>query len=141
MTYASQHEIGGYYCCKVVALLNAARYHNKKTIDIAGPAWQDLVDFAGCRQSDVIDWWPLASRFGINPLPVSLEIDQIQCNLPVMIFLQTPYNVDHTALIVDVREDRVAVANYKGHLSEEIVSWRAWDKLRFVGTLGYSLQM
>lgn len=140
MEYLTQRA-NGYYCCKVIALLNAARFHGKSTIYNSGPAWQELVDFVDCRKGDIECWEPIAARFGLKPVEVSLELDQIQCNLPVMVFLRWHPLMHHTALIVGVDGENVSIANYKGHLSEEQVYERPLSKLDLAQDTGYSLQM
>ena len=129
--YLRQTELGGFFCCQVLAMLNALRYYGRDTISASGHQWHAMVEFADCQYEDTTRAAEVAEFLGLVRMEIPLTYPYVQENLPATIPLVTRHGTIHTALAVDAYDDCLELVNYKGHLSAEVVSKRPWNVLRF----------
>lgn len=130
MKYLYQTVMNGYFCCRLVALLNALRFHGRLTCPSTGPYWQYWVDRCNCRNEDNPVPEKVRADLGVTLREVSLNFEEVSRNLPVMIPIRTDQPYPHWALVVRAADGIVDVANYKGHLSTQPVYSREWGRLR-----------
>lgn len=71
--------------------------------------------------------------------PIDLDLEKIRERLPVMILIQVDEALNHAALVVEVQEDWLSLANYKGLYGNSRVDVRQWRRLRLMGEIGYAI--
>ena len=70
---------------------------------------------------------------------VPLELELIRARLPVMLPIYVKDELHHAALVVEVWEDWLCLANYKGIYADSRVDLRQWGRLRLIGEIGYAI--
>jgi hypothetical protein len=68
---------------------------------------------------------------GVSTREILLSYEEVSRTLPVMIPIETDLGHPHWALVIKAEDGIVDIANYKGHLSNQPVHKREWEKLRF----------
>ena len=132
MRYLTQTEMNGYYCCRLIAVLNACRWYGRETIPATGPHWQSLVDDCGCRFDDNLIPHEIYEQLGIKPIAIPNMYTLVERNVPAMIPIEHCEEFAHWALVVRAEDGIVDIANYKGHLDPTTpVHTRPWDRLKF----------
>jgi hypothetical protein len=128
--YLRQTELNGYYCCMLVAALNALRYHGRDTFHSTGHIWQHWVDRCDCRNVIPDVHADMLVDLGVQLREIPCTYAEVSRSIPVAIPIQTPQPYTHWALVVGAEDGIVDIANYKGHLSPEPLHTRPWDALK-----------
>lgn len=141
MRYLAQTEMNGYFCCRLVAALNACRWYGRETIPATGHQWQHLVDLCGCREDDAEIPSRLYADLGLKAVPKPPTYVCVSRNIPCMIPIEIDEDHAHWCLVVGKKDGMLEIANYKGHLDpHNPVALRRWDNLRLKqGETAYAL--
>jgi hypothetical protein len=141
MQYLVQTEMNGYFCCRLVAALNACRWHGRDTIPATGYQWQHLVDLCGCRLDDAEVPRNIYGELGLRARPVPPTYVCVSRSIPCMIPIDIGEEHAHWCLVVGKKDGMLDIANYKGHLDPFTpVVQRRWDNLQLKrGEMAYAL--
>ena len=129
--YLKQDVLSGFYCCEVIALLNALIFHGVPgCTSCRGTPWQNLVNLANCRKSPYdVKLEALLEQLGLHAEPIPLTLGSVADNLPVMLPIDNKMGYTHYALVIEVATDIVTMANYEGTEGTEAVNQRQWDRI------------
>ena len=142
MRYLTQTEMNGYFCCRLVAALNACRWYGRETIPATGPFWQYLVDLCGCREDDAELSEEQYRDLGLRARSVPPTYVCVSRYIPCMIPIEIGEDHAHWCLVVGKKDGMLEIANYKGHLDPDTpVVHRRWENLRLKeGEMAYALE-
>ena len=140
LRYIQQQQHHG-YCCHLLALLNSLIFFGEEHPPVQGFAWLQLLAITKCRYCSPEMWRVLeaAQALGLRMTEIPLELEEVEKNLPVMLPVYVNKTLSHASLAVEVCEDWLSLANYKGLYGDSRVDVRRWDQLWFWGQTGYAI--
>ena len=118
-------------CCHVIALVNARIYFGDPYPPVQGLPWQTLMAITKCRHCvpSLREIREAADYLGLGITCIRCELDELSANLPAMIFVKTRNDVDHAALVVEIRGHDLVLVNHRGLYEENPVQVRALGRL------------
>ena len=113
MQYVGQKD-SKYADCLPRAMVNACRFYGIPCPDPASDEWEDVVDFAGCRNgTSVVSEGDAAAYFGLRAVPI--DPFEVSGQVPVLLTVYNP-EVGHTlhaVLVVEWWGNLATVVNYR----------------------------
>ena len=112
--------------CQLVALWNAYRFHGKEPPKLKSWKYALICIDTGGIYGACIHANREARRLGLKSISGSWSLDWVKKNLPVEFSLFTKHRGYHDVLCVDVRRDKLLLANYaRGKLY-----WLSWKNVK-----------
>jgi len=140
LRYVQQRQHHG-YCCHVLALLNALIFFGEKSVPVQGYGWMQLLAMTKCRycMPEMFRVREAAEHLNLRMTPIESDIEIVRENIPVMLLIQVDEATNHAALVVEMEENWLSLANYRGLYGDSRVDVRRWDRLRLHGDISYAI--
>jgi hypothetical protein len=140
LAYIQQQQHHG-YCCHLLALLNALIFYGEANVPLQGQAWLQLLAVTKCRycSPEAHRVYEAAAILRLRLTPIPLELEEVRRHVPVMLPIYVRDDLNHAALAVELWEDWLCLANYRGIYGDSRVDLRRWEHLRFSGDVAYAI--
>ena len=126
--------------CQLVTLWNAYRFHGKKPPELKSWKYALIAIDAGGVYGACLHANREARRLRLKSIPGRWSLVWVRKNLPVGFTLFTKHRGYHNVLCVDVRGDKLLLANY-AHGRLYWLPWKNVKKMKSLGKVPLSIQL